>query len=124
MSIHSLCDRFTATLKRQISTENDDGTTTQKWVVSERVACNLPESVRCDMQTLTASDRIEFGIKDDDLYWCMYTASNPFLDGKDVVEWTDTGGIARTCRVFQPSFDMAGRGRIWKTVVRELAAWA
>ena len=69
-------------------------------------------SAICDRFTATL-------IKESDMAWCMYTASDPELVTQDQVEWTDSGSVARVCRIHEPSFDMAGRGTIWRTVIVE-----
>ena len=71
------------------------------------------------MQTMTSEERIEYGINGERIAWCMYTASDPKLSTEDQVVWTDNSSVTRTCDVIRPSFDMAGRSRVWLTVVEE-----
>ena len=79
----------------------------------------MPTSIRADFQTMTAEEKVEYGIKESEMCWCMFTATDPKLDTRDQVTWVDSGSISRTCRVTNVSFDMAGRARIWKTMVTE-----
>ena len=117
MSILSLCDRFEATLKTQVSVKDEAGGATFTWTTAARGSD--PTSIDCDMQTMTAEEKSELGITESKTTWAMYTATDPALRTKDLVEWTDNSSIARVCQVINPSFDMAGRNRIWKTVIVE-----
>lgn len=117
MSIISLCDGFEATLKTQVSSKDDSGGVTYTWTTAARG--DNPTEIDCDMQTMTAEEKSELGITESSIVWAMYTATDPKLQTKDLVIWTDNSSISRTCRVLNPSFDMAGRNRIWKTVVVE-----
>jgi len=119
MSISAMCDRFTATLKRQGNTTSDYGDKVLAFSTANRTSDGVPTSVRCDMQTNSSEEKAEYGIKETDMSWCMYSASDPELVTEDQVEWTDSGSVARVCRIIEPSFDMAGRGTIWRTVVAE-----
>lgn len=119
MSISSMCDRFTCTLKRQGNTTNAYGDKELTFSTANRTTDGVPTSVRSDMQTVTSEDRMTYGITESYMAWCMYTASDPELITQDQVEWTDSGGVARVCEISEPSFDMAGRGTIWLTVVAE-----
>jgi len=119
MSISSMCDRFTITLKRQGNTTSIYGDKTLTFSTANRTADGVPTSVRSDMQAATSEEKAEYGIKESHMAWCMYTASDPELVTKDQAEWTDSGGVARVCRIADPSYDMAGRGTIWRTVVAE-----
>ena len=120
MSILSLCSRFDAVLKTQVSSKDEAGGATFTWTAAARGSD--PTSIDCDMQTMTAEEKSELGITESKIAWAMYTATDPKLRTKDLVEWTDNSSIARTCQVINPSFDMAGRNRIWKTVVVEYKA--
>jgi len=120
MSINSLCDRFDATLKTQVSSKTASGGASFTWTTDARGGD--PTSVRCDMQTMTAEEKSELGITESKTVWAMYTATDPKLRTKDLVEWTDNSSIERSCQVLNPSYDMAGRNRIWKTVLVEYKA--
>lgn len=119
MSISSMCDRFTVTLKRQGNTTSAMGGKILTFSTANRTADGVPTSVRADCQAATSEEKMEYGIKDTDMSWCMYTASDPELVTTDQAEWTDSGGVARVCRIIEPSYDMAGRGTIWRTVIAE-----
>lgn len=119
MSISAMCDRFTITLKRQGNTTSTMGGKILAFSTANRTADGVPTSVRADCQAATSEEKMEYGIKETDMSWCMYTASDPELVTKDQCEWTDSGGVARVCRIVEPSFDMAGRGTIWRTVIAE-----
>tara|TARA_B110000263_G_C14936803_1_gene341827 strand:- start:51 stop:425 length:375 start_codon:yes stop_codon:yes gene_type:complete len=119
MSISAICDRFTATLKRQGNTTSVYGDKEIAFSTANRTTDGVPTSVRSDMQVSTSDEKAEYGIKESDMAWCMYTASDPELVTQDQVEWTDSGSVARVCRIHEPSFDMAGRGTIWRTVIVE-----
>lgn len=117
MTIASLCNRFSATLLRQASSASSTGMALQTWSTGNRAG--NPTSVNCEMQVMDTEERIEFGIDTTDIAWCMYTSTDPVLTTLDRVDWTDENSVARECRVDQASFGMAGRARIWKTVVCE-----
>lgn len=119
MSIQSMCDRFTATLERQGSSRAADGSKVISFSTANRTSGGLPSSVRSDFQTMTSDELVEYGIRSSDISWCMYSASDPKLDTRDRVVWVDNSSIQRTCRVASPSFDMAGRSSIWKTILTE-----
>lgn len=120
MSILSLCSNFEATLKTQVSTKTVSGGASFDWTTAARG--DDPTSIDCDMQTMTSEEKSELGITESKTVWAMYTATDPKLRTKDLVEWTDNSSISRSCQVINPSFDMAGRNRIWKTVLVEYKA--
>jgi hypothetical protein len=121
MSITSLCNRFAITMERESDTTDAHGGVALTWSTGNRGG--LATTVQADMQTATADERIEYGIRETSVAWCMYTASDPKLETEDRITWTDNSGIARICRVKNPSFDMAGRNSIWRTVVQENQNW-
>jgi hypothetical protein len=124
MSIASMTNRFTATLKRQGGATSAHGDKTYSYSTANRTADGVSTTIQADFQTADADENIQYGIKEDEFSWCMYTASDPKLTTKDQVVWADSGGVERTCRVVGPSFDMAGRGTIWKTMVSEKKNWS
>jgi hypothetical protein len=110
---------FTVTLKRQGNTVSSSGAKKLSFSTANRTADGAPTSVSASMQFSDSDENMEFGIKESETGWCMYTASDPELFTKDQVEWTDDGGIARVGRVAGPSLGMAGKGRIWKAIIAE-----
>jgi hypothetical protein len=116
MSIASQCDKFTATLKRQVSVVGNEGGVKFTWSTSPRTAAGLATSIRCDMQMATAEDLREYGILAEAISWFMFCATDPLISTEDLVVWTDSSGKTRNCRVKAPSTDT--RGRIWRAIVQ------
>lgn len=119
MSISSMTSDFTATIKRQTATYSASGDKKLSFTTAKRTSDGLSISISASFQCMDSQEKSEYGIKDTDMAWCMFTATDPVLQTEDQVEWTDSGGIVRTCRIQDPSYDMAGKGRIWRAVVRE-----
>lgn len=119
MSIQSICDQFTLTLKRQISARDSVGGVTYSYSTSPREIEGLPTEIRADCQTMTSEERAEYGITEAEVTWAAYTATDPRLTTKDFATWTDNSSVTRNCEVRSPSFDMAGRKKIWKTILIE-----
>lgn len=112
-----MCDRFTAALERRASTRTSGGGYSFTYTTGNRGT--KPISVRADFQTMTSEERTEYGLTGEYKLWCMYTASDPKLETEDRVTWTDNSSLSRVCDVVNPSFAMAGRAKIWKTIVEE-----
>lgn len=119
MSISSMTSDFTATLKRGANATSAFGSKVLTFSTANRTADGLSTSISASFQVGDTDDKAEYGIQETDIAWCMYTATDPELETEDRVEWTDSGGKSRVCRIVGPSFDMAGKGTIWKTMVRE-----
>jgi hypothetical protein len=119
MSISSMTSDFTVTIKRQTSTVSAGGAKKVSFSTAKRTTDGVPTSVSASLQGMSSEEKSEYGIKSSDSAWCMYTASNPYLQTEDQVEWTDDSDYLRICRISGPSYGMAGKGRIWLTVVRE-----
>lgn len=115
MSIASMCDRFTATLKRQVPVTGTEGGVKLTWATAPRATLGLPTSVRCEMQMASAEEKREYGILDEKIAWFMWTVSDPKISTEDLVVWTDNSGKLRSCRVKGPSTDT--RNRIWRSLV-------
>ena len=120
MSAASLCDRFDVTLKQKTSTRDAAGGVTIAYSIEARAG--RPTSVRAELQTMTSEEKIEYGIKGERKTWAMYCVEDPNLQTEDLASWTDASEISRSAVVIEPSFAMAGRARIWKTVLEEVEA--
>lgn len=119
MSISSMTNDFTATIKRQTATYSASGAKQLAFSTGKRTTDGLSTSISAAFQGMDSAEKAEYSINDTDMSWCMYTASDPVLQTEDQVTWTDDGGVVRVCRISRPSFSMAGKGRIWLTVVSE-----
>ena len=119
MSISSMTNDFTATIKRQVATYSDSGAKKLSYTIAKRSSDGLSTSISASFQELTSDEKAQYGVNDTNMSWCMYTATDPVLQTEDQVTWTDDGGVVRVCRVSGPSYSMAGKGRIWLAVVSE-----
>jgi flagellin-like hook-associated protein FlgL len=120
MTVSSMTNWFTATLKRQANTTSVNGDKVLAFSTANRTTDGVPTSVSATFQTATSEEKIAYGVKETNMAWRMYASSDPELTTEDQVSWTDSGSIARVCRVVGPSFDMAGKATIWKAIVSEM----
>ena len=119
MSISSMTNDFTATIKRQVATYSASKAKILSYTTAKRTADGLSISISASFQGLSSEEKAQYGVNDTNMSWCMYTATDPVLQTEDQVTWTDDGGVVRVCRVSGPSFSMAGKGRIWLAIVSE-----
>lgn len=120
MTVSSMTNWFTATLERQANTTSVNGAKSIVFSTANRTVDGVPTSVSATFQVASSQEKASYGIKETDMVWRMYTASDPELITEDRVSWTDSGSVARVCRVVGPSYDMAGKATVWKTLVNEM----
>ena len=61
MSISTVCDRFTITLKRYTTSPGASGQAKRTWTTDARTDAGLVASIRADMQSLSSEERGEYG---------------------------------------------------------------
>lgn len=120
MSISGMTDDQTATLTRQGATYSDRGAKQLTFSTANRTADGLSTSISATFHVKGSDEKIAYGVKESNMLWHMYTSTDPVLSTEDQVQWTDNGSVARAARVVGPSYDMAGKGTIWKTAVAEM----
>lgn len=112
--------RDTVSIKREEFAKDSEGVAVKTWTTAERGSSYPHTSVRCRIQDLPPEQVFKLGGKTDLRMWKIYFDSEPYIDTRDHVFFTDTDSIPRECDVFSPSFSYDSlQARLWKCIVRE-----
>lgn len=118
MSLSSLCQTHTVTVKSQVSTKTAGGAAQKAWTANER-------TVQCNQQGVPSSELAAFGVRAGRQGWKLYTSSDPEIGSTEhcfLIPYTGADAIETS--VVQPSRpQVLGSGAVmaWITVVESFA---
>ena len=69
MSISSMTNDFTATLKRQVATSSASGAKTLSYTTAKRTTDGLSISISASFQGLSSEEKAQYGVIDTNMSW-------------------------------------------------------
>jgi hypothetical protein len=119
MSLAAFCERDSITIKRLSTTRGTAGGKSQLFTTAARGS--LPTSSNCWLTELTEGAQMrELGVRSERSVWKILTTSDPKITVADHVEFDDADGVSHEARVTNPSMNVAGLGRVYRTIVEEV----
>jgi hypothetical protein len=119
MSLEKFCERDSITIKRLTTTRGSAGGKVP--IYTEAARGSLPTSPNCWLTELTEGAQMrELGVRSERSVWKILSTSNPSITVADRVEFEDADGNSHTTRVVNPSTNMAGLSRVYRTIVEEV----
>jgi len=97
MVIAALLSRDTVTIQRKSTTQDADGGINETFNTANRGA--LPTSANCRAQEMSADEEIEFGISGNNIGWKFLFPTDPQIDERDQLVFTDSQSVSHTVDV-------------------------
>ncbi len=97
MVIAALLSRDTITIQRKSTTQDADGGINETFNTANRGA--LPTSANCRAQEMSANENIEFGISGNNIGWKFLCPTDPQIDERDQIVFTDSQSVSHTIDV-------------------------
>ncbi len=97
MVIAALLSRDTVTIHRKSTTQDADGGPVEVFNTTNRGT--LPTSAKCRAQEMSADEEIEFGISGNNIGWKFLLPTDPQIDERDQLVFTDSQSVSHTVDV-------------------------
>lgn len=97
MVISALLSRDTVTIQRKSTTQESDAGTVPTFNTANRGA--LPTSVNCRAQEMSADEENSFGISGNNIGWKFLFPTDPQIDERDQLVFTDSQSVSHTIDV-------------------------
>lgn len=117
MSVKSLTSDYTVTIKRVSETKDGMGGPVRTFSTANRGS--LPTLISCALQSLDGEEREAYGVRASSEAWMMFTDTDPQMDLRDQIVFTDDSSVSHTAFCIRRSIDEAGKNRVWTTFVEE-----
>lgn len=95
--VFSLLERDTVTIKRLGTTQDAAGGKVESYTTANRGS--LPTSWKCRIQEMAADEAIRYGLSGTERSWKFLGTSNPQIDERDQITFTDSESVAHTVEV-------------------------
>ncbi len=118
MSIQSQTSRDLVAIERLAVTQSSTGGQVRTYSAANRGS--RPTSVRCRLQALGAEERIQLGVRSEQILWKLLFSSDPQITVEDRLLFTDSDGQSHTARVLEPSRNLDMQNRLYRAVVEKI----
>lgn len=118
MSIQSRTSRDQVTIERLGVTQSTTGGQVRAYNAANRGS--RPATARCRIQPLSNKERVAFGVKGTRAAWKLLFHSNPEITVEDRVTFVDADGQTHTASVIEPSRNLDGQSRLYRSIAEEV----
>jgi hypothetical protein len=99
--------------------QNAVGEVVITYTISARASDGVPYRIDGRPTVMTSQQKIAFGVAATSVGWIIRSETNPKVDGRDQMTWTDADAVEHTARVLQKSHRKGEASKVWRTVTIE-----